>query len=235
MGQVWREFASPEGLAEAFADDVAQRLEATIRERGAASLAVSGGTTPKQFFRALSRKPIAWEKVTVTLVDERFVPPTHERSNEKLVREILLTRAARSARFLPLYSDTATPEDAAEQTSALLAKAGLPLDVAVLGMGTDGHTASIFPDASIREALLDPASRKTVMAVHAPSAGEPRLTLPLARIVDARHLALHIEGREKRRVLENALEQDAALPIADILRHAPHAEVWWAPAKDEIR
>ena len=224
----WCIFPTADALADALADDVAGALKVAIRTRGRAVLAVSGGSTPGRFFDTLSRKQLDWKDVVVTLVDERFVPPSSDRSNERLVRERLLVGAARAARFVPLYHEAARVEDAADMAQAMLAPLGRAPDVAVLGMGTDGHTASFFPDAVDLDRLLDPASGALVEAVHARSAGEPRLTLPLARILDAGFVALHIEGEEKRRVLEAALGQDDPPPVSAVFRHSRNpVPVYW--------
>lgn len=224
----WRIFTSSRALAEALADKVAAALSGAIARRGQAFLAVSGGTTPKRFFEALSRQKLEWEKVTVTLVDERFVPETSPRSNAALVRNSLLTENAAAARLTPLYHPAASVEEAARQVSADLASAPWPLDVAILGMGTDGHTASFFPDAGDLEALLDPESVARVLPVHAASAGEARLTLPLARLLEAGLLALHIEGEEKRAVLEAALPSGSEKPVSAVFAHATRpVPVYW--------
>ncbi len=138
-------FENPSALAEALADDVGARLAAAIAARGTASFAVSGGSTPKAFFRSLSRRELDWSKVTLTLVDERFVPPENERSNHRLVADNLLKDRAAQARFVPLYHQAETAEAAAAIASDRTASLGAPFDVVVLGMGTDGHTASFFP------------------------------------------------------------------------------------------
>lgn len=227
----WRTFATREDLAAQLAATVADRLRAAIEEKGGATLAVSGGTTPALFFEALSHKDMDWTKVIVTLVDERFVPPSSERSNERLVRETLLRNEARLARFVGLYSDVPDVEAAARQAEAGLSLLGPVLDLVVLGMGTDGHTASFFPDAPNLDALTDVAQRRRVLAVDAPSGGEPRITLTLPLIVDARLLLLHIEGEAKRKVLEAALAHaPPRLPIARVFDAAPSPiDVYWAP------
>lgn len=223
-----REFANADAVAKALAADVADRLIDAIAARGRATLAVSGGTTPERFFDALSRRTLDWGKVIVTLVDERFVPPDHPRSNEKLVRERLLQNEARLARFVSLYGKGGNLGEAARQAEAGMALVGLPLDVVVLGMGTDGHTASFFADAKEYARLIDPGHRTIVLPVHAPSAGEPRLTLSLAAICNARAIFLHIEGAKKRAVLEAAAVDN--LPIAKVLAAAETPVVtYWAP------
>lgn len=226
----WHEFAARQELATALAGHVAACLSKAIAERGAALLAVSGGATPAKFFAALSTVPIAWEKVTITLVDERFVPPSSPRSNAGLVAANLLQNAAAAANFVPLYHDAATIEGAAVSDSEALQVLPWPLDVVVLGMGTDGHTASFFPDADNLARLLDPSSQRIVLPVHAASAGEPRLTLSLARIINAAFIALHIEGAEKRTAFEAALGAGARKPIRAVLDATQKpVEVFWAP------
>ena len=217
-----REYASSGELAAALADAVAEALGAAIAARGHATLAVSGGSTPKRFFEALSGWDIDWPKVTVTLVDERFVPPDNERSNEALVRRHLLRGKAAAASFIGLWRETHCVEDAAQQSLRDIARLPTPLDVVVLGMGADGHTASFFADVEGLALLIDPTCPVPVLPAKAPSAGEPRLTLTLPLIAQARFLALHIEGDEKQRVLARALDGATAqeLPIRAVLDHA---------------
>jgi len=226
---VWREFASGEALASGLAASVAGNLREAISKRGRATLAVSGGTTPGRFFDALSHEKLDWDKVTITLIDERFVPETSERSNARLVRQHLLRNEAARASFAGLYREAPDAAFAARAATAELQSA-LPLDVAVLGMGGDGHTASLFPDAAGLQRLLDPATPPGVLVVHAPSAGEPRLTWPLSAIVAARALYLHIEGNEKRKVAEAALSPASGLVIGRVLEAAHGAAIFWAPA-----
>jgi 6-phosphogluconolactonase len=223
----WHEFASGGELAAALAGKVAGVLRDAVGRQGSASLAVSGGTTPGEFFRTLSREQLDWAKVTVTLVDERFVAPDSPRSNAGLVAENLLQNEAAAAKFVGLYAPADDVETAARQANAEMAKL-LPLDAVVLGMGTDGHTASFFPDADDLPALLDPASKASVLPVHTQAGIEPRLTLTLPRIIEAGFVALHIEGQEKRAVLDAALGAQKHLPVHAVFDHAP-VQVFWAP------
>jgi 6-phosphogluconolactonase len=225
----WRTFSSSQALAEGLAETVAARLSEAIAKRGEAFIAVSGGSTPKKFFAALSRKTLDWSKVTVTLVDERFVEESSERSNASLVRHLLLVNEAASARFLGLYRDANDADDAAKAASKDLATEHWPLDVVILGMGTDGHTASFFPDAQNLQELLDPARQTRVEAVDTIAGGEPRLTMPLGRLIEAGFVALHIEGEEKRSVLEQAMQPGATFPISSVFIHAREpVPVYWA-------
>lgn len=224
----WRVFPSPEALAASLADAVADVLADAVARRGAGFLAVSGGSTPGRFFDMLSRRGIDWGRVTVTLVDERFVPEASPRSNAALVRERLLVNEAAAARFAGLYRPEAGCEAAARAAAQDLAALPWPLDVAILGMGADGHTASFFPGAENLGTLLDPGNTALVEPVYAPDAGEPRLTLPLARLLEAGFLALHIEGTQKRAVLDAALAPDGALPVGAVFAHATRpVPVYW--------
>ena len=223
------DFGSRELLAADLADRIAAQLSAAIAERDAATIAVSGGTTPALLFEMLSKSDIDWRSVNVTLIDERFVPESSPRSNANLVKAKLLQNKAAKANFLPLYAsgDVSADISNAEHHLAVFHN---PLDVAILGMGNDGHTASFFPDAEELERLLDPQSSDFVAAVHAQSAGELRLTLTLPLICRARFLALHIEGAEKLATLERALAPGSTLPIRRVIdaAHTP-VEIFWAP------
>lgn len=219
-------------LAEALAAGVAAILGGGIAERGSATLAVSGGSTPALFFARLSQADIEWRNVTITLVDERFVPPDHPRSNLRLVREALLVNRAAAAAVAPLCDGTIADLDAAA-AAADRRVAGLgPLDAAILGMGADGHTASFFPGGDNLASALDPACDRHVVAMVAPGAGEPRLTMTLRQLLEARFLALHIEGEDKKTVLEAARREGPAqeMPVRAVLRGAgDRLNLFWAP------
>lgn len=225
-------FDNGAALADGLADAVAAALSAAIAERGEGNIAVSGGSTPKAFFKALSGKAIDWPKVTVTLIDERFVEPDSDRSNEKLVKDNLLIDAAASASFQPLYYPTAAAEEAAAAATKQTAGIGCPFDVAILGMGGDGHTASFFPGGSRLAEALDPTTPRGVMTMEAEGAGEPRLTFTFSSLQDARLLVLHIEGMAKKDVLTKAEApgDEAEMPIRAILRRAASPlQIYWAP------
>ncbi len=225
-------FPTPDALAAALAGRIAGQLRNAIAERGEATLAVSGGTTPARFFAALADQPVDWKNVTVTLVDERFVPPSSERSNEALVRRILLQGETAAARFVPLYTDAPTPDAAALVADEAIAALPLPFDALVLGMGTDGHTASFFPDAANLETLLSPQNSARVMAVDTKAGGEPRLTLTLPVIAAARLVVLHIEGAAKKAVIEEAISPAGSdLPIRAVIDRAQFpVTIVWAPS-----
>jgi len=225
-------FPDPGSLAQALAQAVADDLRDAIHVRNAATLAVSGGNTPKRFMQALSQQALDWSRVTVTLVDERWVPETSARSNAALLRGHLLQGPASAAAFLPLYRDLPNPEVALPDLERDLLTLPLPLDVVVLGMGDDGHTASFFPGGDRLAEALDPAGIARVLPMRAAAAGEPRITLTLPVLLAAGRRYLHIEGQGKREVLDHALASSQATggaPIAQLLRQvlAP-VETYWS-------
>lgn len=226
-----RTFKDKTQLAEALAEAVAANLKTGIKAKGLASLAVSGGSTPMRFFKALgTRADVEWDKVTVTLVDERWVDEASERSNARLVRANLLQGRAAVAHFVPLYQGGSLDAAAIMRTNAALLNLPQPLDAAVLGMGNDGHTASFFPGGdTLHEALT---GEGPAIAISAPGAGEPRVTLTLSRLLAARALYLHIEGEEKVKTLDTALEDGPVedMPVRSVLRQTgTPLTVFWCP------
>lgn len=225
-------FADGAALASALADAVSARLKAAISEKGTASIAVSGGSTPKRFFEALSGKDLDWAKVSVTLVDERFVPADSSRSNHLLVATHLLKDKAAAATFIPLYHEAPSIDAAAEIATKETASIGKPFDVAILGMGGDGHTASFFPHGNHLAKALDLSTPRGVMTMAAEGAGEERLTFTFSALSDARLLVLHIEGQEKKDVLEKAEggSDETEMPIRAVLNRAVSPlDIYWAP------
>ena len=227
-----REFLSPETLAAALAHTVAAKLQSALQLREQAVLAVSGGTTPKLFLRELAQQPLDWTQITITLVDERWVPLAHPRSNEGALRTALQGHPAAAVRVVSLYNGAATPEEALPEIEVRIAVLP-PFDAVVLGMGTDGHTASFFADGDQLEAALDPHACAAVVSMRAASAGEPRISLSLSRLIDARALYLHIEGEAKLDVLEQALSGDDAgahYPIRAVLTQTRSPLIaYWCP------
>lgn len=198
------EYPSREALMRKLADRLAGRLKVLTSEKGRASLAVPGGSTPGPMLTALGEADLPWEHIAVTLTDERWVPASSPRSNQRLLAETLFKGAAAAAEFAPLYGGTAEPEGGLSSVEATLSQIILPLDMAVLGMGADMHTASLFPGAvGLAEALAPDAP--PAVAIRAPGADEARITLS-APVLSAAERHLLITGREKRDALEAALK-----------------------------
>lgn len=224
-------FDGSAALASTLAKAVAADLRGAIARRGKARLAVSGGSTPRAFLIELSKQTLDWARVTVVPVDDRWVAPDHPRSNERLLRETLLQGAAAQAMLLPLRRPAPTPESALLPVLTQVANEALPLDVVVLGMGEDGHVASLFPDLARRDIGLQPSGRAPVLAIRSAAAPEPRITLTLSAIFTAPSLYLHIEGAKKRAVLEDAARDPRSLlPIRSVLSGAPVTpQLYWCP------
>ena len=218
--------------AQALAHTVASQLRQCLAERGHAVLAVSGGKSPIPFFHALRDMALDWSKVTLMLADERCVPSNHPDSNTAMVQAELRQGAAAAAQWLGFFDDIAPlspgQDDAAlshlaHTASLRVATAISQVDVLVLGMGEDAHTASIFPGAvGTPQALSSTDWVAGVWPQTAPiAAPHARLTLTQARLSDARHIHLSIAGARKRAVLDAALAQPGPhAPIASVLQHA---------------
>lgn len=224
-----RYFFTAAELNQRFADDVAAQLASAIAERGVATLVVSGGRTPQGFFKELAAKTIDWSKVTITLADDRFVPLQHEASNERLVRESLLIDQAKSAQFVSLYADYPTAEQAAAELNLRVAK--LPtFDVVILGMGEDGHTASLFPcSAELAQGLADDAA--DLLATNPTTAPHQRISFSRRRLQDSRAVFVHLVGESKLQVLKQAASGDdvSQMPIRVFIKQAqPELTVMFA-------
>ncbi|RON36542.1 6-phosphogluconolactonase [Pseudomonas brassicacearum] len=222
------EFKSPVLLADGLALNVAKQLSDAIDARGTATLVVSGGRSPVAFFQNLAKQKLDWSKVVVTLADERWVPVEHADSNAGLLKRYLLQGPAAKAQFLSLYSATANLELAAEQADRLLAELP-PIDVLILGMGDDGHTASLFPNSpNLADALKADGTRRCYPML-APTVPRQRLTMSRALLASAKTTVLSISGQSKLTTLSAALAGDdvAAMPIRAFLQ--PTLEIYWCP------
>lgn len=216
----WLEFPASDQLVAALVARIEELLSAGIRERGQATLAVSGGSTPLPLFARLSEMELGWDRVTIALVDERWVDTGSEDSNENLVRRHLLQKKAAAARFVGMKNDAATARAGEEACAARLQTLPCPWDCLILGMGNDGHTASLFPGAANLAAAVDMHSGRICMAIQPPAAPHERMSLTLPSILNSRQLILHLQGAEKKKVLAQAQEDgDAAeMPIRYVLR-----------------
>ena len=224
MSPTIRLHADQRALRAALIALVETTLTEAVAERGQAVIAVSGGKSPVPLFEALAETDLPWSNVTVTLVDERLLPTSHEDSNEHLVRTHLLKGRASAARFVGLRGTAPGLEAAAAAADRAIADLPAAFDLVVLGMGEDGHTASWFKDGDRLDQALDPAGTLRVIAMVAESAAAcpERLTLTLPVVAAARLVVLPVEGEGKLATLARALadgpEED--LPIRAALRHS---------------
>ncbi|NQD92706.1 6-phosphogluconolactonase [Pseudomonas sp. CrR25] len=228
VGVVARSLSSPVQLAETLAVAVAAALREAVDCRGSATLVVSGGRSPITFFERLAQHELPWSQVVVSLADERWVPVNHATSNEALVRRHLLRDAAAAARFIGLYQVAASHEQAALKAEQALAELP-PIDVLVLGMGDDGHTASLFPHSPNLDQALQPDCPRRCLPLLAPSEPRQRLSMTLPLLASARLPLLAIQGQAKLATLGAALAagEVASMPIRALL-HSP-LEIYWCP------
>ena len=225
----WHTFPSPSTQAAALAEAVANCLRDCLHTQGHAVLAVSGGRSPIALFEALSQAKLDWPNVTITLVDERLVQPRHADSNAVLVRRHLLQHTAAAARFLPLVGEQTDVSDPAAALAE--AETAFPTpDIAVLGMGADGHTASLFPQAPQLTAAVSPECRSKLVHTSPVTAAHERIGMSLNALAAVPQLFLSIQGADKRSVLEQA----AAMPLSErpisLLLHLAnvHCQVYYA-------
>ncbi len=232
MATRWHALPDPAAQVASLADAIAATLTRVIEQQGSACLAVSGGRSPIALFTALRVLPLRWADVSITLVDERAVPPEHADSNARLVREHLLQDAAAAARFFPLVLPPHVHGGSVD-VDACVATANEPFqqpDVVILGMGDDGHTASLFPEAAELGEGIDRARAPAYLPVRPGVAPHRRISLNLSALCAAQRLFLSITGPVKRGVFEQAAQGEAqhALPVSYIIhqREVP-LDVYW--------
>ncbi len=229
-----RRFSDGGEMIRALADEIVARLQDDVAAQGAASFVASGGTTPGPLFDMLSERDAPWAKVWVTLSDERWIAPSEDGSNEKLIRTRLLRAKAAAAHLVPMKTDDASPNGAETKVSAALAAMPRPFTVTLLGMGDDGHTASLFPNAPELKAALDVNGPALARAVHAQDGavtGE-RLSLTLRAVLDSKWIVILIKGEAKLVTYRNALSGTdvSAMPVRAVLQQSQTpVQVFWAP------
>lgn len=211
------EYADREMMMIDLANKLAGEINAALMHQDTVSFAVPGGTTPGPIFDVLCAADLDWQRVHVLLTDERWVPESSPRSNTALLRRRLLIERAAAARYLPLYAVADTPEEKLAELARGI-EPELPLAVLLLGMGTDMHTASLFPGADQLAAAMAPGA-PVLLAMRAPGADEPRITLSAPVLAGAMSKHLVITGAEKRTALETArqLHDPMAAPISAVL------------------
>jgi 6-phosphogluconolactonase len=230
----FNEFDSRDRLVVSLGERIAGILESAVVDKGVATVAVSGGSTPKRLFEYLSSIDIPWQRINITLVDERWVEPDSLASNERLIREYLLQNRAANAAFHGLKTSAPDAEIGAAECEKRLSSLPFPFDVTVLGMGSDGHTASLFPGSPGLDTATDMHSRRRYMKIIPPAAPYERITMTLPAILASSNLFLHIEGSEKRDVYnracagDNDIESKRRMPVRYVLFQRD-VQVFWAP------
>lgn len=227
---------SREELFSKVANKCASRLTRGVEKQGRASFVVPGGTTPAPMFAKLSKMSLDWHNILVAPSDERWLEVTHEQSNQRLIETNLLLNHAAKARLMPLKNEAETPtlgEQIAEQNISELEQ---PFDVCLLGMGNDGHFASLFPGTSQLAEALDPESSKKCIGIDATGcsvAGEytQRMSLTLSAILNSKLIVVLITGDEKLKVIEQAKQRLSPFdkPISALLhQNNTPVEIYWA-------
>ena len=225
-----QKFTSREAASEAAAQAIAALLIRRLEGQYKASVVVAGGTTPGRCYEVLSELKLNWPNVSIVLGDERWVPPDHEDSNERLVRETLLKGRAASAALLPVYRPDSNATERSAEINDELRQLPFPFSCALLGMGEDGHFASLFPDAANLDAALDPDNLNLCLPIETATSPHTRVSLTLSALSRSDEIVLLIFGERKRAVLEAAMSPDSDLPVHRLLlqKRAP-VNVFWAP------
>ena len=227
-----RFFTNRETMFRELASDIKSVLKEAINLRGAASMVLSGGSTPLPLYRHLSQMALPWEKVTATLSDERWVDRDDPQSNEKALHQSLLTQRAAAASLVGLKNTAPTPKQGETACNQALAKLARPFDLVLLGMGEDGHTASLFPGQPELVRALDLDNPDVCTGMQGPNLVPPRMTLNLATLLHSRKIALLVAGPGKKETLEKASQPGPTLemPIRAILRqNSTPVSIYWAP------
>lgn len=208
-------FPGIEALSQGFADFAATALQNTLSRKPQATLVVPGGSTPRHYLPELAKCSLPWERITVTLSDERWVDVNDEQSNEKLVKQYLLSHLPANTPFAGLKTDHDNPFDAIETVHQRLDRLPLPLSLTVLGLGEDGHIASLFPGMN-----PDSQSAHHCVAVAPPIAPSLRMSLSLEMLASSEQIVLVVTGEKKRRLLDRITEKpDPGLPIVWLLQY----------------
>jgi 6-phosphogluconolactonase len=227
----WWDYDSVDEMADAVAGDIGFIVESALDARGEALIAVPGGKTPLPIYERLAKAKLNWKKVTIIPTDERLVPLTDEKSNIRAIAQAFLPTGAR---VFPISSDIADYKMAGNSANAKLADLKFPLDLAWLGVGADGHTASIFSGPDLDEALNAPKGRNAVGVMPdplPPEAPVARVTLTRSAILSARTVLITVTGEDKKEMLEGAIEdgQSSKLPIGRVLAEAEQPiDIHWS-------
>ena len=223
------EFTQREALDAQLANNVADILSKAVAKNGKASIAVSGGSTPKGFFTALSHKDLPWNDITITLADERWVTMESDASNTRLVHENLLQNNAVNAKFFHLKQGETLCAETLADLNLAASSSILPLDVLILGMGEDGHTASLFPCSDeINDCFSTQAPLLKVVPKTAP---HDRISFSFSSLKNSENVFLHISSENKKTVLNSALTGTdiKKMPIRAFLQDPEiNTNVYWA-------
>lgn len=219
MSKILHTFPKQNELIEMLSKSIVMKLKSAIQKKGKATLIISGGSTPIPLFKTLRDMSLDWEKISVGLCDERWIPSLHHDSNENLVKKYLLQGQAKKATFIGMYNGEQDVHMAEKWCTQKVNETLFPFDVVVLGMGTDAHTASLFPDNDKLEKAFDLDNKELCIAIEPKNAPYKRMSLTLWAILSAHNIYLHFEGEEKIAVYGEAIagEDIYKMPIRAVL------------------
>ncbi|KZN30368.1 6-phosphogluconolactonase [Pseudoalteromonas luteoviolacea S2607] len=228
-------FDSKDEMTEHLASLLEDTLSTALQSDGKASMLVSGGSSPAPAYKRLSNLDLDWSKVTVAMVDERWVEPTHEKSNEAFIISTLLQNNASTADFVTMKNSAESAELGQAAVEGEYQSLKQPFDVTILGMGPDGHTASLFPNASGLESALH--TEQLVCAINAIQSEvtgsiTERMSLSLCGIANTKHAILLISGDAKREIYEEAKQPGSEfdIPLRAVLGLPDlNLSVFWCP------
>ena len=217
-------FSSASLQVDAIFDTLTANISKLLDSQTQVTIAVSGGKSPIPLLKKLSTADLDFSRIIFTLVDERIVAPSDDDSNENLLRTHLLQNNAKTATFINLVDLAKSPTDMALSVGRKV-KA---IDIAILGMGEDGHTASIFPDCAELAAALDLNNPESYIITNPFSAKYSRISLTLAALLKIPHLILSINGKTKLNILNEAmLGNNLNYPVSYVLSHKPDTQIFW--------
>jgi 6-phosphogluconolactonase len=223
-------FASRSLASEAAAQHMADAVKLSLANQQQAALVVTGGSTPEYCYRLLANTALPWNRVHILLSDERCVPVDHEASNEGMVRRLLVTNRAAGANLVSIYKDDLSPQDQCGSVVEKLNSVPSPFSISLLGMGEDGHFASLFPDFDRLNEGVDPDSDLRCMLVQTAASPHPRITLTMSTLLRCNEILLLFFGDAKREIYERAKLPDSDYPVSRLLQQErTPVHTIWAP------
>jgi 6-phosphogluconolactonase len=226
---MFTEYGSREEASGAVAETISSRVSARLATKEDAAIVVSGGSTPRRAFELLGCKDFDWSRLHIVPSDERWVEPSAEDSNERMIRESLLADRGVDAQLLTMFAANSAIDDRCRELSEQLRTLPLPFSVSLLGMGEDGHFASLFPDAANLDKGLQQESSDWCMPVSTAASPHPRISLTLSALLNSEEILLLIFGDKKRHVLEQASKDSGNYPVAQLLKqNTTPVRTFWA-------